>query len=291
MISMSGYGKGVAELNSMKLTVELKSVNHRFLDLNVKLPRTFNLFEELIKNQIKQSVARGHIDVFVNYSNEINQASVLKCDNSLIERYLNIANEIADKHNITNDISVKEILRMKDVLTEVETETDDNQLKSLIDNALTIACGNLIDMRTSEGERIKQNILEKVDILKSIVANIAEYAPVQVQNYREKLLIRVQEALGDIAVDQSKLMNEIVFYADKVSTDEEFTRLYAHIEHFKEICLQDGAIGRKLDFIVQEMHRESNTIGSKCIDLSVTNYVVALKTEIEKIREQIQNIE
>lgn len=291
MISMSGYGKGIAEINGKKLTIELKSVNHRFLDLNIKMPRILNAFEETVKNQIKSIIARGHIDVFVNYAIESNQSFELKCDYNLIEKYLNIASELAVKYDIVNDITVSELFRVKDAIVETEVEENEEEIRSLIEVALTNACTNLINMRTCEGEKIKQNLIEKVEYLKDIVAKIAEYAPIQVQNYHDKLLIRIQEGLGDIAVDQAKLMNEIVFYADKVSTDEEFTRLYAHIEHFKEICMQDGAIGRKLDFIVQEMNRESNTIGSKCSDLGITNYVVALKTEIEKIREQIQNIE
>ena len=150
---------------------------------------------------------------------------------------------------------------------------------------------NLIIMRQTEGNKIEKNLLEKLDILTEVVAKIQEYAPVQVANYKDKLRSRVQEALGDIQIDENKLMNEIVFYADKVATDEEFTRLNAHIAHFKEITKNQGAIGRSLDFITQEMNRESNTIGSKCSDLSVSNYVLTLKTEIEKIREQIQNIE
>ncbi len=183
------------------------------------------------------------------------------------------------------------MFELKGIIEEDESTIDNELTQKLIINALDIALDNLVAMRSVEGNKIENNLLEKLDILTEVVAKIQEYAPIQVKNYRDKLRNRVQEALGDVQIDENKLMNEIVFYADKVATDEEFTRLNAHIAHFKEITQNKGAIGRSLDFITQEMNRESNTIGSKCSDLSVSNYVLTLKTEIEKIREQIQNIE
>ncbi len=291
MYSMTGYGKGEIEENGIKIVVEVKSVNHRFLDLGIKLPRLLISFEDSVRSQIKNRIARGHLDVFVNYKDTTDELSNITYNQNLTDKYIQIAENIADKYNIPNDISVSNLFGLKNVIEEDDSELDSELLQKLISNALDIALDNLIIMRTNEGAKIESNLMEKLDILQDVATKIEDYAPIQVENYRSKLRSRIQEGLGDIAVDENKLMNEIVFYADKVATDEEFTRLKAHINHFKEIAEKGGAIGRSLDFITQELNREANTIGSKCSDLSVSNYVLTLKTEIEKIREQIQNIE
>lgn len=291
MYSMTGYGKGEIEENGIKIVVEVKSVNHRFLDLGIKLPRLLISFEDSVRSQIKNRIARGHLDVFVNYKDTTDELSNITYNQNLTDKYIQIAENIADKYNIQNDISVSNLFSLKNVIEEDDSELDSELLQKLISNALDIALDNLIIMRTNEGAKIESNLMEKLDILQDVATKIEEYAPIQVENYRSKLRSRIQEGLGDITVDENKLMNEIVFYADKVATDEEFTRLKAHINHFKEIAEKGGAIGRSLDFITQELNREANTIGSKCSDLSVSNYVLTLKTEIEKIREQIQNIE
>lgn len=291
MYSMTGYGKGEIEENGIKIVVEVKSVNHRFLDLGIKLPRLLISFEDSVRSQIKNRIARGHLDVFVNYKDTTDELSNITYNQNLTDKYIQIAENIADKYNIQNDISVSNLFTLKNVIEEDDSELDSELLQKLISNALDIALDNLIIMRTNEGAKIENNLMEKLDILQDVATKIEEYAPIQVENYRSKLRSRIQEGLGDITVDENKLMNEIVFYADKVATDEEFTRLKAHINHFKEIAEKGGAIGRSLDFITQELNREANTIGSKCSDLSVSNYVLTLKTEIEKIREQIQNIE
>ena len=288
---MTGYGKGEIEENGIKIVVEVKSVNHRFLDLGIKLPRLLISFEDSVRSQIKNRIARGHLDVFVNYKDTTDELSNITYNQNLTDKYIQIAENIADKYNIQNDISVSNLFSLKNVIEEDDSELDSELLQKLISNALDIALDNLIIMRTNEGAKIENNLMEKLDILQDVATKIEEYAPIQVENYRSKLRSRIQEGLGDITVDENKLMNEIVFYADKVATDEEFTRLKAHINHFKEIAEKGGAIGRSLDFITQELNREANTIGSKCSDLSVSNYVLTLKTEIEKIREQIQNIE
>ncbi len=291
MLSMTGYGKGEASDENLKIAVEVKSVNHRFLDLGIKLPRLLISFEDSIRNQIKSRVSRGHLDVFVSYQILSAEQENITYNENLVTKYLDIANTIENKFNIKNDLTISDLFEYKGIIEEDESTIDIEQTQKLINQALDIALDNLIVMRKTEGDKIEMNLLEKLDILTEVVSKIQVYAPVQVENYREKLRSRVQEALGDISIDENKLMNEIVFYADKVATDEEFTRLNAHIAHFKEIINNGGAIGRSLDFITQEMNRESNTIGSKCSDLSLSNYVLTLKTEIEKIREQIQNIE
>ena len=284
MFSMTGYGKGEAEQDNLKIAVEIKSVNHRFLDLGIKLPRLLLSFEDSVRNHIKSCIARGHLDIFVNYKNTLCEQENITCNDTLVERYLQIAQNISQKYNIENNINVSNLFDMKGVIEEDETTLDVDLTQKLIIQALDIALDNLIAMRATEGKKIEENLLAKLDILTEVVGKIEEYAPIQVETYREKLRSRVQDALGDFQIDENKLMNEIVFYADKVATDEEFTRL-------KAIAKTAGAIGRSLDFITQEMNRESNTIGSKCSDLSVSNYVLTLKTEIEKIREQVQNIE
>lgn len=291
MYSMTGYGKGEAEQNNIKIAVEVKSVNHRFLDLGIKLPRLLISFEDGIRNHIKSRIARGHIDVFVSYKCGENEVNEVTYNAGLVQKYLDMANEISEKYHIKNDIAISNLFAIKDIVSEDETTLDNELVQSLIIKALDEALDKLIVMRSNEGAKIQKDLFEKLDILQSVVAKIQENAPLQVSNYRDKLRARVQEGLGDLQIDEMKLMNEIVFYADKVATDEEFTRLNAHIAHFREIATKDGAIGRSLDFITQEMNRESNTIGSKCSDLAVSNYVLTLKTEIEKIREQIQNIE
>lgn len=291
MYSMTGYGKGEAEQNNIKIAVEVKSVNHRFLDLGIKLPRLLISFEDGIRNHIKSRIARGHIDVFVSYKCGENEASEVTYNANLVQKYIDMANEISKKYHVKNDFAISNLFAIKDIVSEDETTIDNELVQSLIIKALDEALDKLVVMRGNEGAKIQKDLFEKLDILQSVVAKIQEYAPLQVSNYRDKLRARVQEGLGDLQIDEMKLMNEIVFYADKVATDEEFTRLNAHIAHFREIATKDGAIGRSLDFITQEMNRESNTIGSKCSDLAVSNYVLTLKTEIEKIREQIQNIE
>lgn len=291
MFSMTGYGKGEAEENNFKIVVEIKSVNHRFLDLGIKLPRLLISFEDIVRNHIKSRIARGHLDVFVSYQDLTGEKENITYNQSLTAKYLEIAKNIADTYNIENDVKVSNLFNFKGIIEEDEDTFDIELTNKLIAKALDIALDNLVVMRKNEGDKIEKNLLEKLDILQDVVSKIQQYAPVQVESYRQKLRERVQEALGDMQIDESKLMNEIVFYADKVATDEEFIRLNAHILHFREIAQTKGAIGRSLDFITQEMNRESNTIGSKCSDISVSNYVLTLKTEIEKIREQIQNIE
>lgn len=291
MFSMTGYGRGEAECDGHKIVAEIKSVNHRFLDLNIKLPRLLISFEDDIRSHIKSNIARGHLDIFITYQDLSSDDINITYNEKLVEKYLDIASSMAEKYNISNDLSVNNLFSIKDILAQEENELDNDFMKKLIIEALNTALDNLKIMRKVEGEKIQADINAKLDILSAVVNKIQEYAPTQVKKYREDLIKRVQEALGDVAIDESKLLNEVVFYADKVATDEEFTRLNAHIAHFKEKTAESGAIGRSLDFIVQEMNRESNTIGSKCSDIAVSNYVLTLKTEIEKIREQIQNIE
>lgn len=291
MLSMSGYGKGVAELDGRVVSIELKSVNHRFLDLAIKMPRAFNCLEERVKSLLKGSITRGRVDVYIGISDGDESALAVKLNKSAIEGYLHFARSLSADYGIENSLNVSDIFKLKDVFIDIDVTPDTEVIWGLIESALTTAVSGLVDMRRAEGDRIQVNINQKLDNMYTSVVAIEEYAPKQIEEYRAKLLAKVTEALQNVAVDEARLMNEIVFYADKVSTDEEFVRLYAHIDHFREIMREKTAFGRSLDFIIQEMNRESNTIGSKCSDLSVSNHVLNLKTEIEKLREQIQNIE
>lgn len=291
MNSMTGYGKGLNEINGRKVTIEMKSVNHRFLDINIKMPRIFNCLEEKIRNYIKEHIFRGHIDIYINYDAGTVEAPEVELNEKAASRYLEIANHISDKFNIENDIKVSDLFSLKEIIIDKEVVADEKILTELTIKALDEAIKNLMTMRATEGDKISKNLYEKLNNITIATDKIKEIAPMQIENYRNKLKERITEALGEITLDESKLLNELVFYADKVATDEEFTRLHAHIDHFKEIIIKPEPIGRQLDFIVQEMHREANTIGSKCNDLQVGNYVLSLKTDIEKIREQIQNIE
>lgn len=291
MNSMTGYGSGIAEENGRKITVEIKAVNHRFLDLSVKLPKILNKEEEYIRSTLKERLCRGHLDIYINYQSATDSDYQISPNNTLIAKYLDVAKEISNNYAVTNDLTVSKLFEIKDILVYEETEPETGALHSLVSTALNMAIDSLVVTRENEGKKISTDLDDKLNNIEKVVAIIKEYAPEQIENYRIDLLKRVSDALADVAVNEEKLMNEVVFYADKVAVDEEFTRLFAHIAHFREVMVSSGAVGRQLDFIVQEMNREANTIGSKCNDIKIANHVVSLKTDIEKVREQAQNIE
>lgn len=291
MNSMTGYGSGTAERNNRKLTIELKTVNHRFLDINIKMPKLFNAYEDYIRGIIKKNISRGHIDVYINYLSTASGDYRLSVNGELALQYKLAADTIAEQCGIQANITADKLLAYRDVLNYEENGIAEEDCLFLIDTAAGKAFEGLKTMRLAEGERIKTDLLEKLASISDTTALIKEYAPRQVEKYREELLNRIQSFLGDIAVDEAKLLNEVVFYADKVAVDEEYTRLNAHIEHFHEILNKNEPIGRQLDFIVQEMNREANTIGSKCSEINIANCMLSLKTDIEKLREQIQNVE
>ena len=291
MNSMTGYGKGVAEIDGRKLTIELKSVNHRFLDVSVKMPKIFNFAEDSIRHTLKDRFQRGHIDVYMNYEDLRADRSTLYVDMELVKKYADVSRNISGEIGVENNVNVYELMRMPDVITEQEVEDSEAILLELVNVALDMACSGLATMRSREGELIKTDIASRLDVIKGIVDEVSTISPAVIAEHKDKLKARLEETLGDVEVDESKLLNELVFYVDKVGIDEELTRLNAHIEHFKDIIAKDEPIGRQIDFLVQEMNRETNTIGSKCNEINIANRVVGLKTEIEKVREQIQNIE
>ncbi|MDE7079501.1 MAG: YicC family protein [Clostridia bacterium] len=288
--SMTGYGKGIAEKDGLKITVELKSVNHRFLDLNIKLPKLLAFAEDGLRKTMQSNIARGHVDVYVNFEDVRKDKCKIAVDFDLAEQYVLIAKQIQEKFGVENNLHVNEILRISDVVTQVADETDEEALSALIKEACLQAIENINAMRAVEGEALIKDLMSKLDGIKNVLPKIQELAPIAIDEYRTKLRERVEEYLKETPIDEVKLINEIAFYGDKICTDEEITRLYTHISHFESIVKEGGPIGKKLDFIVQEMNRESNTIGSKCNYAAITEYVVYLKSEIEKIREQIQNL-
>ena len=288
--SMTGYGKGIAEQDGLKVTVELKSVNHRFLDLNIKLPKVFTFAEDILRKTIQGAISRGHIDVYVNYEDTRESKKTLSIDYDLAQQYVNAAKQLQDRGIAQNNFLAAEVLRMPDVVTQVAMEEDEEFLADLLKSACVKAIGSINEMKLREGSMLVKDLRVKIEGIENTVPKIQELAPKTLQEYRAKLEERVKEYLKDAPIDEVKLINEIAFYSDKFCTDEEITRLYTHIDHFKAVLDEGGAVGKKLDFIVQEMNRETNTIGSKCNNAQITERVVFMKSEIEKIREQIQNL-
>ncbi len=285
MLSMTGYGKGIAAKDGFTITVELKSVNHRFLDLSFKLPRGFQSEEDRLKKAILQKVKRGHIDVFLTYEKS-GDASV-SMDRELAKKYLSMAKELEDL-GVVNDLSASSVLRLPDVLTTVDAEDDDIKAE-LVSMAAIDAVNNLVKMRATEGEALVKDLKTKIDTLVALKNQAAAIAPTVREHYYEVLKKRVAELLQGAELDEGRLLNEVAVFADKVAVDEELVRLEGHLKHFADL-LETGS-GKSLDFLTQEMGREVNTLGSKSNDLALTEIVLLMKNEVEKIREQVQNLE
>ena len=290
MHSMTGYGKGIAEADGKKITIEIKTVNHRYLDLGLKFPKTFLFLEDSIKKQIGARLTRGHVDMYLSYEQTENAKGGYAVDFELLENYLSIASEIADKSGLSNDVTVSSLIRNGDIVARAENEEDEALLSELTKSALAGALSALVEARAKEGETIKADLISKLDNMQASLNKIKEFAPCVVKDYREKLTARISELI-DGGVDEGRIATEVAIFADKCCIDEEITRLGAHIELMKKTLSLAKPIGRDLDFRVQEMNRETNTIGSKANDLRITEEVLALKNEIEKIREQAQNVE
>ena len=289
MNSMTGYGKGVAESAGRKVGVEIKSVNHRFLDMNIKLPRTLGFAEDIIRSEVKGAVTRGHLDIYVNYERE--SGGKISMDEQLARDYCTMAAKAAMKFSITNDLSVSALFRMPEVVVVKEEDEDEEAVGKLVEQAVREALNGLSVMRAKEGEMLMRDFSEKLANISAFVDEVEKLAPATVEEHKNRMRERITEMLGDVAFDEARLMNEAAFFADKVAVDEEIARLRSHIAHFKDICAAGGALGKKLDFIVQEMNRETNTIGSKCSDSKIAQCVISAKCEIEKVREQVQNVE
>ena len=292
MKSMTGYGKAVSVRGNRELTIELKSVNHRFLDISTKIPRMFIAHEDIIRNVLSGGLSRGHVDVFLNYKPDENSGKQVSVDMGLAESYAKCASQLSEKFlELKNDFTLTNLMRMPDVLSVSQADEDEQVLREMLEEAMSGAVSKLNDMREVEGNKLRKDLLEKIDNIEKLLQQIKQYAPIVAEQYRAKLTERVTEALNSVQIDEGKLANEVCFFADKSCIDEEITRLTSHIAHAREILNDDVAVGRKLDFLVQEFNRETNTICSKSAYLELTNVALQMKNEIEKLREQVQNLE
>lgn len=290
--SMTGYGRGEAQNELFKFKIELKAVNHRYNDIFVKMPRHISYLEEKIKKIIKEKIHRGKVDVYINLE-YINESSIdVKVDIPLAKSYKLALEELVNELDLEDNIRLNNILGMPEVVSTERKELDEDQIWICLSNGLEIALENIIGMREQEGRELKSDIIDKLLYIEETADKIKERSPQVVLEYRDKLKERIKVLLEDNAVlDEERLSSEVAFFADRCSIDEEIVRLGSHIMQFRSILEENEPIGRKLDFLTQELNREINTIGSKANDITITGHVVNIKAEIEKIREQIQNIE
>lgn len=289
--SMTGYGRGEAVLNGRSIAIELKSVNNRYLDCSVRLPRAYGFVEEGIKGKVKAATSRGKVDVYVTVENTQADAVAVTVNQPLAESYLQAMRTMAEQLGVTDDTTVSQLARFPDVLMVEKVPQDQDALAADLFSVLDMALAEYDRMRTTEGEKLKEDLLEKLAKLESFVSIVEERSPETVQAYRDRLTAKLQEVLSNTQLDESRILTEAAIFADKVAVDEETVRLRSHIAQFRDMLEQGGIVGRKIDFLIQEMNRETNTIGSKCSDLSISHIVVDMKSEIEKLREQVQNIE
>ena len=288
--SMTGFGRFEAGDEFRRITVEMKAVNHRYCEIALKMPKKLNIFEAAVRTRLKQYINRGKVDIFVTFTDNSEGQISLTYNSELAAEYIRKCRLITEEFGIEDDIRTSTIARMPDVLVPEEAQTDDAALEELLLSAVDGAARQLAQTRTVEGERLKTDILQKLDGMLVYVEQIEKRMPDVVKEYRQRIIDKVQELLGDRTLDETALATEIVLYSDRICVDEEMVRLRAHIAHMRD-CLDEENCGRKLDFIAQEMNREANTTLSKCGDLKAADCAIELKTEIEKIREQIQNIE
>ncbi|MDE7436192.1 MAG: YicC family protein [Lachnospiraceae bacterium] len=289
--SMTGFGRWEVEEDNRRITVEIKAVNHRYLDINVRMPKKLGLFENTVRTLMKEYMQRGKVDVFITYEDCNETKMSLAYNESLAAEYVKYITQMAETFHLPGDLSAVTLSRCPEVLTMQEQDTDENELLAVLEKALRKACEGFVETRADEGMRLKADLMEKLKNMLSYVDFIEERSPVMLQEYRQRLEEKVKEILQDTQMDESRIATEITIFADKVCVDEETVRLRSHIKAMQDALSEGGSVGRKLDFIAQEMNREANTILSKSGDLAISDTGINLKTDIEKIREQIQNIE
>ena len=289
--SMTGFGRCEITENDRKFTVEMKSVNHRYLDVNIKMPKKLNFFESAIRGELKNYISRGKVDVFITYEDFTENNTTIRYNKEVATEYLKYLREMAQEFDLDDDIRVSTLSRYPEVFTMEEQTMDEEELWKGLQKAIKGAAENFVQTRITEGENLRNDLIQKLDNMLSLVDFITKRSPQIIKEYREKLMTKIQDILGSVQVDENRLLTEVTIFADKVCVDEELVRLRSHIETTKKTLLEGGSIGRKLDFIAQEMNREANTTLSKSNDLDISNCAIELKTEIEKVREQIQNLE
>lgn len=288
---MTGFGRSEITDGDRKFTVEIKSVNHRYLDVGIKMPKKLNFFESAIRNLLKEYMERGKVDVFISYEDYTEDNFSLKYNEDIAAQYLAHLKEMSEKFGIENDIRVSTLSRYPEVFTMEEQSVDEKELWAVLERALREACERFVESRIAEGERLRTDLIEKLDGMLSYVDFIEERSPMILGEYRERLEEKVRELLGEKQLDDARIATEVTIFADKICVDEETVRLRSHIQSTRNTLNAGGGMGRKLDFIAQEMNREANTILSKTSDLQISDVGINLKTDIEKVREQIQNIE
>lgn len=291
MKSMTGYGRAREASNEREIVVELRAVNHRYLDVNVKAPRGYGFLEEAIKKLAASKISRGKVDVYISVTDLAAQETTITLNHELAQSYFDALVELRDALHLHDDISVMSIAKMPDVLVSQRVEVDADALTASVSEVFNEAVKQFDEMRQIEGEKLADDIRNRMNTIKEIVEQVEIRSPERVTAYREKLEKRMNEILADSTVDEQRILTEAAIFADKTAVDEETVRLRSHLDQLDNMLKDCNPVGRKLDFLVQEMNREANTIGSKANDSILANYVIALKAEIEKIREQIQNIE
>lgn len=291
MLSMTGYGKGAYDKGGVELTCEIKTVNNRYLDVSIKAPRIFAAYEDVIRSTIKEKLTRGHADVFVSLKDKREKPTALSVDENLAISYVTAAKKLRELFpELADDVTLSSVLRYPEVLKNEDVAVLDEELIAALKAALGLALDNLNAMREVEGEKLQADMLSRVQTIEDTVEQIKARAPQIAMQYKEKLTARVSEYLNGANIDESRILTEVAVFTDKSNIDEELTRLTSHIAQFRSIC-KEGIVGRKLDFLVQEFNREANTTCSKSNDVEITRLGLALKNEIEKIREQVQNVE
>ena len=289
--SMTGYGRAEETVNGCTITVELRSVNNRYLDCNVRIPRLYLFAEDAIKSRVQNTISRGKVDVFVTLDNAGAEKVQVSVNKSVADGYYAALTKLAEEYHLSNDISVSLLSRFPDVLLAEKAEEDVEQMAKDICAVLDRALADFDQMRTREGERLRDDILSRAETIEAKVALVEERSPQTVSEYRARLEAKMSEVLANTQLDPARILTEAAIFAYKIAVDEETVRLRSHIGQLREMLAKGGATGRKLDFLIQEFNREANTIGSKCSDIEIARHVVDIKAEIEKIREQVQNIE
>lgn len=289
--SMTGYGRFDAENEQSRISVEIKSVNHRYCDVSIRLPRNLNAFENEIRKQIKERVSRGKIDVYITYESSCEGSSLVTYHAEMAEAYMDLLAKISNDFDLACTVDAAALSRFPEVYSLEEVHVDEDQLQELLQHTVSKALDNFIMSREKEGELLKTDLIQKLDQLDTIADDIAKRSPEVFQEYKDRLYSKVKELLATSEIDNNVIATELVVYSDKVCVDEELVRLKSHIKHMKDTLENENNVGRKLDFIAQELNREANTTLSKANDILISNQGILLKTEIEKIREQIQNLE
>ncbi len=289
--SMTGFGRAQAAVEGYNITVEIKSVNNRYFDFYAKMPRTFAFLEEKVKSLLSTEISRGKVECSIQIETTADESVIVSVNEPLARGYVSAVEEIAEKFAIKNDLTALSIARFSDVLSITKAPVDEEDLWNKVQSVVKDALSSFISMRETEGEKLKADVLSRADTIISNVSYIEERSPETVKQYSEKLLERMKNVLGDTQIDESRILTEAAIYADKIAVAEETVRLRSHIDQLHTLLSSDEAVGRKLDFLIQEINREANTIGSKAQDVDIARKVIDIKAEVEKIREQIQNIE